>query len=274
MRKPAAIEDPSVPRLTEPDRFASDNPRSILNLIPSAMRELLLKHQAAHPELFLMNEDDLWTHLKKNWASVTSVDQALRKRFWNEYDKVMESGADRIVIASVYANIVDAPVWFRFVSQPEKMAWLMCVPTIDREIQESCFSFSLKRLAKALDEEPYRKDGSFDVKTATLQFAIHKYLDERINGQTVARSQNLTIAEHRMVQAAVQSSTEESLVNQLNKINSQAREQRHLPAVPPKVVVSQVVEIKQTENPEEVLVVEKFEPVAGGGKKLGGLVAD
>lgn len=207
---------------------------ALINLIPGKMREILLNHQIKYPNLFLMDEVRLKMHLRGEYAQVSMIDEALRTRFWAEYDRAVTEGKEKMSMESVWSNVTAHEVWDRYIHLPEKMAWLMCPPALYDAKQNALLSFAIDEVANIL-EQPHVVNNRVDAKLATLKFNVFKYLDERVHGSTVQRidqridQRTQTIAEHRMVVAEAHMETEDNLIDRIKKLERKEREVMHVP---------------------------------------------
>jgi hypothetical protein len=189
------MSDPKMPVLSTPapepeahpiTLWNRDDPRAVVNLVPTKVAEALEAGLAARPELFEMEEREL----KKN-VLPTPTDNQLRLAFWNEYNQAQEEARSMKMVA-VYARICSAQYFHdAYLAKAEKVAWLLCPPAHYVTVMEEALTFGIGKLRDILDMDLVGKNGTINVKLGELQAKIVAMLDLRVKGAIPAKNLNL-----------------------------------------------------------------------------------
>lgn len=190
-----------------------ENPRSPVNLCPEPMREQIITAFYHRPKLFSLDEKSLHDLLILENKKPTATDNRLRMKFWLEYDRVVSPNQTqngyRTVSPSIITSGVCSTQFFtsRYLKYPEKVAWMLTVPTTYQVLTEEALIYGLDQLRDILAMDNYLeiKGGKKipNVKLLELKAKIVTMLDMRIMGGHTQRieqkSMNLQITANNTV---------------------------------------------------------------------------
>lgn len=227
---------PSIPR-TEISLADLKDPRSILNLVPQAVADAISEVLFEHPDLFEVDEHELYKKLGSHGRQPNPTDNRLRLKFWDEYDRVQASGAAKMNMVSVLSGICSREMFYKkYLKQPTKLAWLVCPPTGYMIKAEEALEFGIEQLRELLDF-PNTYHGKVDTKLGELKLKIVAMLDMRVKGAVIQKSMNLHASvSNQAVAKAAEAATEEDLMRQLEELEKKNRKAQNLPEPSGKVV--------------------------------------
>jgi hypothetical protein len=181
------------------DLWDRTNERSVLNLVPPGTANLMIEAGRAKPELFTLDERTLWKTLRAEESTPSPTDNRLRLAFWAEYDRAQGSN-DRMNMNAVFGGICTRPIFDKYLSHPEKMAWMLCPPALYMTVMEEALSFGIERIRDILEIDVVRTVKGkevVDVKLGELQAKIVAMLELRVKGAVATkieqRNMNLNI---------------------------------------------------------------------------------
>lgn len=226
------INDSASSHLTI-DLWDRMNDNSIINKVPPALQNHFLEASKKRPDLFGMDERDLFKKLRAEELTPSPTDNRLRIQFWLEYDRSMTT-MKRMEIMNVTAGVCSNQYFReRFLHRPEKVAWLLACPvSYTRKIEEA-LDFGLDRLRDMLELSVTDAQGKLNLKLMELQAKIVALLDQRVKGSVVQRieqkNMNLNVTtSDKSVAEALTGSTMEKLDRKLKEL--EARERKALNA--------------------------------------------
>jgi hypothetical protein len=209
------------------------DPRSIINLVPSAVKEALDHHLFEKEELFNTDERELYKYLRANNYQPSPTDNRLRLKFWMEYDRVQERGEGQMQMVNVLAGICSREFFYKtYIKNPQKMAWMLCPPAGYQIKTLEALEFGIDQLRDILDIPHIGSGGKVDVKLAELKAKIVGMLDTRVKGAIVQKSMNLNVnTSNDEVAKVATAETMVDLQRQLKDLERRNRQAQNLPLV-------------------------------------------
>ncbi len=186
-------ENNSHPNLVIDDRWDKNEPRSILNLIPTAVRESLEAGVEKRPDLFGLPERQLARKLKDERAIPDSSDNRIRLAFWNEYEHACRTG-QKFEIARVYGASCSKSFFYNnYITNPTRLAWMVCTPASYDVVMEEALQYGIEQLRDLLEMDITGPNGKIDVRLAELKTKIVAMLDQRVKGKVIQETRNLNL---------------------------------------------------------------------------------
>lgn len=208
-----------------------ENPRSLMNILPSVVSKGIEEHLFTNPELFEKDERALWQHLRLDNKQPTPTDNRLRMKFWMEYDRAQAQGT-MISIANVLHGVCSKEYFYkRYMQVPSKVAWLMCPPTGYMVKAEEALEFGLEQLRDILEIPHVNAQGRFDAALGTLKAKIVAMLEARVKGAVVQKQMNLNVnTSNEQVAKAAVAGTMVELQKQMKELEARSRRAQNLPS--------------------------------------------
>lgn len=179
----------------KPDIVVTDpsNPRSVINLVPDTLAEVIRRIPS---DLLELSEEAL-----KDRYRPSQVFNQIRLSFWKEYDRVQMHGLNQMVMSNVYAGVCTHQYFYqKVVRSREAMCWILCPPTDYMLLMEESLMFGIDRLREILElplyEDIYAKgdDGELEVVGKKINTSVGNLilktvalLDNRVKGAVVQR---------------------------------------------------------------------------------------
>lgn len=205
------------------------NPRSAVSLAPTQVGNAI--EDAAHerPELFLLDERDLYKKLREENAQPSPTDNRLRLKFWMEYDRVQSLGLNAMGVMNFLSGVCSKEYFYKtYLHKPQKVAWMMCPPTGYLLKAEEALEFGIEQLRDILDQ-PHVVNGKVDTKLGELKAKITAMLDTRVKGAPVQRNLNVNVSEAAVAKVA-QAQSAEDLMRELRDLEKRNRQAQNLPS--------------------------------------------
>jgi len=166
--------------------YDETNSRSVLNLVPEAIKSAALQALALKPDLFELDEDVL----RKKVAPSDSV-LRIRMAFWNEYFRVQDHGLKEMSAAKIYAGIVHHKMFYgKILSDPKAVAWILCIPTNYMIAMEELLDRGMRNLSRIMGMAVVDELGQVDVKRASIFLKTYEMVQERVRGSVVQKVAN------------------------------------------------------------------------------------
>lgn len=104
--------------LDGPENIYDENDEySVVNLVSDRLAQAI---KAVPPELFDLTEGEL-----KSKVQPTQTEFQLRVSFWREFEHIFTKGRKKITTREVFGGICTEGHFYRILSNPEKVAWLV-----------------------------------------------------------------------------------------------------------------------------------------------------
>lgn len=215
------------------DLWSRADERALINLVPGSLGEALLAASQSHPELFQMDERTLYKSLRDLNMQPTPTDNRLRLAFWNEYDRAQATHRPMEMV-SVFAGVCHKSYFFgRYITRPEKLAWLVCPPASYEVVATEALSYGLEQMREILSLPIKDAQGRVNVKLGELQAKIVVMLDQRLKGGFTQRLEsksmqlNISTSDSQVAKAAAQGSMEE-IERRIKELEKRERKALHL----------------------------------------------
>lgn len=209
------------------DVFQRTEPRALINLVPSQVQAAMLDAQKKEPELFGLDERDLFKRLRQSERSPSPTDNRIRLAFWMEYDSSQAEGRD-FNIARAYSGICNRQFFYQhYLHSAARVAWLITAPVGYETKMEEALDYGLDRMREYLELDA-TKDGKPNVKLMELQAKIVAMFEMRVKGGIVQRTEtknlNLSVSttDRRVAQATAELSME-ALEKRLRELDKRER---------------------------------------------------
>lgn len=217
--------------------YDESNPRSLINLIPRRTRELIQEALFEEAALFEMDEQELYKHLKSPPSpeqaalSITATDNRLRLKFWMEYDYCQGVQSKEIDMMRVIAGICTYEYFNRrYLTNPRKVAWMLCPPTSYQFKANEALEFALEQLRDilAIPHQGPGIGGKMDTKLGELKLKIAQMLDIRVKGAPVQRVIKANLSGKDAANAVHQSVSHMSLQQLEHELNNLQKREKEL----------------------------------------------
>ncbi len=171
------------------DPFSRSEPRALINIVGESLETAILTAHAARPELFGLPEAELYDKLYMENKEPNGVDNALRMRFWFEYDEA-QNEKRKLKIKNIWTGVCEDMAFYGALKKPHKVAWLITRP-LDYEIATAeLHQFTLAQLRKIVST-PLVVNGKYNASAAKDKIEIFKLLDQRVKGAVVQKTLNV-----------------------------------------------------------------------------------
>ena len=227
------------------DPFNRAEERALINLVPPALGERILKAYRNRPELFGLDEKALiksFTDYGERGPGPLS--NAIRMKFWYEYDEA-QNHRRRMKIQNIMAGICDEMAFYKTFDHPEKVAWVLTQPVRYDAATEEMHQFALSRVRRTLEADPFNEaTGKVDTKLAEVQLKIFQMLDTRIKGAVVQKTMNVhaSLPDKKNLTEAARHEELENRIKAIERLNEKQIGQ---------IVDARIVEAEQTEAKPE-----------------------
>lgn len=162
--------------------FDETNPRSVVNLLPPAVGLQVRRLWRSEDGYLLgLSEYDLFKELRNKGRQPQAVDNMLRVKFWLEYDRCQETGDPSMVMTHVTSRLIGRESFYKyFLTDPKRLAWMLCPSTDYRASMDEALSFGVLRIRKFFEDTDFEDlRGARDLSAFLAAFRM---LDERLNG--------------------------------------------------------------------------------------------
>lgn len=208
---PAAVDGEKLAEFDESD------PRSLVNLLPHFVKELVAKLPT---ELYEKTEAELRSMIFGEDEKEDETSSRLRVAFWDEYDRVQRYEEDQMDMRRVTDRIC-TPVYLnkRFLSDPLKLAWLLHPPVgYDLNLKE-IHLLSLRAMRAAMELPTTDGKGKPNVKLIEAQMKIFQHVDMRIKGAVIQR------IDQRNLNVNMNADASPEVAKEVNRISSMTMEE-------------------------------------------------
>lgn len=170
--------------------FDKENPRSLINIVWVDMKKVIERAEVQCREYFRKSERQL-----KNKVKPEIVDDQLRMRFWQEYDRAQMNDTKMMLAPIIHGLCGKEYFHDQICKNPEKLAWILMPLGEYITRMESSLYIALDEIEDILrlpiKQEKARRDGSkyedINVKLIAEKVKIAQWLDLRIKGAIVQK---------------------------------------------------------------------------------------
>ncbi len=204
------------------------NPRAIINLLPKATREAVMKALYNSPELFDVDEQHLFRTLREKELSPSATDNRLRLKFWFEYDYCQAYFSKEIDIARVAAGVCSYEyLTMKYLKEPYKVAWMLCPPVGYAAKVHEALEFGIEQLRDIL-EAPHKVGGKIDTKLGELKLKIVMNMELRERGSVPQKIISAHLSGKQAVDAVKNATTGPSMEDLDKRIKAAQERQKKL----------------------------------------------
>ncbi len=211
--------------------FDKSDPNSIISLLPKVVSQTIQDSVLKESALFELDEKTLYRTLRRENKTPTPTDNRLRLKFWVEYDRAREAGVRHMNMNNVWSGICHKEFFYNvYLKHPEKVAWMVCIPTTYAVKMEEALNFGIDQLREVLDME------TVDAKLIALKVKIVEMLDMRLNGAYTQRIEQKSMNVHvgvgnKAVSNAIANLSMDDLEQRIKDLEAdERREQREIAA--------------------------------------------
>ncbi len=228
---------------------------AVYELLPRTIRNALDKHLEIYPHLFVLDEVELKKELKAERQPISVTDNQIRFSFWMEYRRAINLPTPALNFTTIITDICSLDYFYtKYITMPYRMAWMLCKPaSYDGKLGEAV-SYGIDYMREILDMPAIKPDGTFDHKLAEMKIKVTVWLDQRLHGSIVQRSEQknlnvqLTSKDKDIIHQITGSKSETDLKNRIKQLESANRKIQHLPATEEKEVTNESAIIEKTDN--------------------------
>lgn len=161
--------------------------RAVVNMLTPALAKRLDECRGQRPELFGQDEDTLRRYFKENLnRGITATENQLRIRFWQEYEMCVAEEKPQMDISRVVSGVCSVSMFYSYVTRPETIAWLLCVPLSYEAHLDDLLNYGAAKMREIM-----ARDSSDDIKLSKLQFDIYLAAENRRLGALTQKSLHL-----------------------------------------------------------------------------------
>lgn len=165
------------------------NPRSLINLVPTFMKNELRYLQQQY---FDMSNQELEDRLFPD-GKPDAIAQQLQTQFWDEYDRVQrwkERGMDVNRICSGLGS----PVWLKkWCGDKLRLAWLIRMPASYEQALAGIHRLSIAQMSRIMQLDSTTMPNP---KLMEVQFKIAQHVDQRVKGAVVQKIEQKSLSVH------------------------------------------------------------------------------
>lgn len=213
-----------------PEVWDEESPQSMLNCLDTRTKRLITETRESEPELFELDEHELFEVLERRRKVPTPTLNRLRGQLWMEFER-SRSREQLMDMNIVCAGVCSTRALTRILKDPSKAAWLFSVPERYLDMVDETLEFGMKKMRAILAMDPVKKNGTLDSRLMELQFKITAMMDLRKNGAPTQKieqkSMNMNFTRVEKELSGVTLEELEQRVKQLQKDNLAAQ---NLPA--------------------------------------------
>lgn len=165
-----------------------NNPGSLINMVPATLGEAI---QRVPESLLGLAEQELKEELAELGQVPNLAVHRLRVSFWNEYSNA-QVDKRKMVMHRIYHEVCNDKTWFNLLKfKPGHLAWILCpLPAYAVRAEEALLQ-GIDQLRDILMQSHLDFKGQLDAKKAAVKVEIVKFLDQRVKGAIIQKTQNL-----------------------------------------------------------------------------------
>jgi hypothetical protein len=166
-----------------------ENPLALINLVSADVRAAIEKIPAAWMK---MDEDEF---IEANGEPKTTVYQ-LRHQFWTEFDRAVDSRSQMSMV-NIYTACCSRTYWHGVLMDVKALAFIMIPPASYFAMTEELLARGLKRVRDILSLPVKRPNGEVDARAGELILKTVMFLDMRLKGGFLHRSEQVSLNVNR-----------------------------------------------------------------------------
>lgn len=181
--------------LKDEPMFDVNNPRSLINLLPSSIRDYAVRVPKRY---FTLSESELELECFDG-AKPFNEARRLRIGFWLEYDRVQNYEEKIMIVANIVkGNCGEFYFLKKFLTNQKHLAWMLRAPEGYINALEDIHSLGIKKMIEILMLPVERDDrGNQDTRLMKVQKSIYDSADLRLKG-AIVQQVNQTIDQRNL----------------------------------------------------------------------------
>ncbi len=160
--------------------FNTEDPRSLINLLPKVIRDYAVLVPITYFEL---TEKELEDECFQNSPAFDDA-RRIRISFWDEYDRVCRYGEKKMQLTNICAGVcTEVYLTRKFITKQRFLAWMLRPPAAYVAALTDIHDIGLRQMLEIIKMPIQRDDkGNLDVKLMNLQKSIYERADARLKG--------------------------------------------------------------------------------------------
>lgn len=254
---PLERQEHTVPKDIE--LFDEKAVNSVVNLVSDVVREAVIRTARERPDLFLMDERELFKTLSKEKSRPGPTDNRLRIKFWDEYERTHFrnsefSAKNKMDMTYVFSGVCTKHYFYnKYVKNAKKMAWLLSPPSGYTAKMQEMLAFGIEQFRDILDLPHFECDSEGDIMPGTIntkllgiKAKIVGMVQERLEGSVMQKTMSVNF--NASAKQVVDVATAESMAALDKRMEILDKRDRLKPKEEEAVLVQEVVSL---EIPEE-----------------------
>lgn len=271
----APILQQPVIQVPESNFSDKENPSSVYNLCPNAVRERVDKM----PKELLAKDDDYWKSCQK--MKVTPTLQRVRLLFWLEYANTLVRWDNannstrktmRMTTRAILQGTCSYEHFYRdFVSNPYKLGYILTPPVDYTLLVTESLHQSVHKIREILTADVFHDNGKLNTAAANTIINAYKLLDLRVHGAPTQVQKNLNVnVSEKTLDAAERLKDVKQIDQRMNEIESRIKgmETPHLLSESPRKL--EVIDVTDSSAKEAPVVRSRGNAGSGSGAGGGG----
>lgn len=170
--------------------YDTENPCSIINLVPDSLKEVLYEHKDRYTGYFHLNEAEVRNRVKPD-----ERDERLRLNFWDEYNYATQVQS-KVRMQQVMQGVCSVECWYQYyLKTPMKIFWMITPPKYYSQSMKYILNMGLDRMIEMMSAKVVDEQGKLDVRAAGVILKAFHLVDLRVKG---AIAQKVTIDQRTM----------------------------------------------------------------------------
>lgn len=235
--------------MAEHEYLEITNPQHFFNLVPDSLREAIKKIPI---EYFEWSEAKLILETYPDQAP-NDIDAELRISFWDEYNSKFEAMSPMLIENIIKGICSRKHFTTGIITNPGRLAYIITEPLVVKNRLKHAFHLHLNEMVRIgkMKEEINAKTGTTDTKLLDLKFKIFEYLDQRLHGSLIQRTQ--TQIEQKSVNVNInttiesQPQTPEAIDMEIQKLEQELSQHQALPPAQPAEPIQMLMDKIQQE---------------------------
>jgi len=164
--------------------YDTDNPESMINIIPTRMIEVLHRIKPKMPRVLYCTEMEL-----RKYVQPDERDERARLGFWDEYNHATAAGK-KMVLAQVLHGLMSWETWITvFEPSDKKMMWVFCPPISYQVAMRNILHKGTERLMEIMSLPIIDDQGRPDSKVIVNILRAFQLVDIRVKGAVTQKLQ-------------------------------------------------------------------------------------
>lgn len=172
--------------------FDLENPRSVVNLLSSKVRQRVIEVFSKNPKLLSMTEVQLKRELDPSESA-----QLVRLSFWREYQRAQDAN-QKMKMTNIYKPVMGDELFYtEFLPNDRYVAWMMQKPTELSLVWERELFNGTDQIMRIMRMNLFDENGNLKTSDARIFLKVYELLVNRVHGLAIKRiemkTQNIPI---------------------------------------------------------------------------------